>query len=250
VVGLKRDRTPRSPVVVTCEHASNAIPARYKHLGLDRAALESHLAYDLGARDVARFYAQALGAEIHEGRWSRLIVDLNRSAGHRGLVAERSFGVEIPGNRSLDDGEVTRRVRAFYEPYRRAVVQALARVVEQRGACVHLSVHSFAPEVAGKARDADVGLLFDPSRANERSFARRWAQALSGSGLRVRLNYPYRGTADGFTKNLRERFPASRYVGIELELNQALLADRPSRMHIARVTERAFAASLVTGSRP
>ena len=248
MVGLKRK--PPSQVVVTCEHASNAIPTRYKHLGLDRATLASHVAYDLGARDVARFYAQALGAELHEGSWSRLLVDLNRSATHRALVAERSFGVEIPGNRDVGDDEMKRRIRTYHEPYRRAAVQALARAVEHRGACVHLSVHSFTPVVAGKARNADVGLLFDPSRANERSFARRWAQELAGSGLRVRLNYPYRGTADGFTKNLRERFPASRYLGIELELNQALLADRPSRMHIARVTERAFEASLDPGSRP
>ena len=247
MAGLRAARAATSRVVVTCEHASNAIPSSYKKLGLDRRSLESHIAHDLGARDVARVYARALGAELHEGKWSRLLVDLNRSVGHRNLVAETSFGTKVPGNAALDIEEKERRVRAYHEPYRRAVVQALARVTEKYGACVHLSVHSFTPVVDGKRRDADVGLLYDPARPNERSLAQKWARALSTSGLRVRLNYPYRGTADGFTKDLRELFPAGRYTGLELELNQALLVDRPKRMHIARVTELAFAASLAAG---
>jgi predicted N-formylglutamate amidohydrolase len=247
MAGMRAASAAASRVVVTCEHASNAIPGSYNRLGLDRRLLESHIAHDLGARDIARFYARALGAELHEGQWSRLVVDLNRSVGHRNLIVETSFGTKIPGNTELEIEEKKRRIRAYHEPYRHSVVQALARVAEQCGACVHLSVHSFTPIVNGKRRDADVGLLFDPSRPNERSLAKRWAQALAASGLRVRLNYPYRGTADGFTKNLRELFPASRYTGLELELNQALLADRPRRMHIARVTELAFAASLEIG---
>jgi predicted N-formylglutamate amidohydrolase len=247
MAGLRAARAVSPRVVVTCEHASNAIPGTYKRLGLDRRSLESHIAHDLGARDVARFYARALGADFHEGKWSRLVVDLNRSVDHRNLVAETSFGIQIPGNAELGIAEKERRIRAYHEPYRRAVVQSLARIAEQLGTCVHLSVHSFTPIVNGERRDADVGLLYDPSRPNERSLAKRWAKMLSTSGFRVRLNYPYRGTADGFTKDLRELFPASRYTGLELELNQALLVDRPSRMHIARVTELAFAASLPVG---
>jgi len=38
--------------------------------------------------------------------------------------------------------------------------------------------------------------------------------------LRVRRNYPYRGSADGFTTYLRTCFPPFRYLGIELEVNQ------------------------------
>jgi len=244
---MKPARPSLPAVVLSCEHASNAVPGRYKRLGLGRAMLDSHVAYDLGALDVARFYARALDCELHEGRWSRLVVDLNRSVGHRGLVAERSFGIAVPGNAGVTDAERIHRVREYHEPYRRAVREALARAVARSGACVHLSVHSFAPMVGGVRRDADVGLLYDPARRNERSLARIWARALSTSGLRVRLNYPYRGTADGFTRDLRRMFPASRYTGLEIELNQALLSDRPRRMHIARVTELAFVASLAAG---
>ncbi len=36
----------------------------------------------------------------------------------------------------------------------------------------------------------------------------------------VRRNYPYRGNADGFTTYLRKKYPGSKYIGIEIEINQ------------------------------
>jgi hypothetical protein len=41
--------------------------------------------------------------------------------------------------------------------------------------------------------------------------------------LRVRFNYPYRGVADGLSTWLRHRHREGRYVGVELEFNQALV---------------------------
>jgi hypothetical protein len=41
--------------------------------------------------------------------------------------------------------------------------------------------------------------------------------------LRIRCNYPYRGTADGLVRSLRHRFSYQDYLGLELEVNQALL---------------------------
>jgi predicted N-formylglutamate amidohydrolase len=87
---------------------------------------------------------------------------------------------------------------------------------------VHLSSHSFTPALDGVARDADIGLLYDPRRAGERALCRHWRSALArhAPALKVRMNYPYAGTADGFTTYLRRRFPGHGYVGIELEVNQ------------------------------
>lgn len=39
----------------------------------------------------------------------------------------------------------------------------------------------------------------------------------------MRRNYPYLGRADGLTTHLRRALKTPRYLGIELELNQALL---------------------------
>ncbi len=88
---------------------------------------------------------------------------------------------------------------------------------------VHLSCHSFTPRLAGKVRNADIGLLFDPSRGREVKLVAAIAAEIRRElpDLRVRRNYPYRGTADGHTTALRRALPASRYLGIEIELSQA-----------------------------
>jgi len=46
---------------------------------------------------------------------------------------------------------------------------------------------------------------------------------LEAQGLRVRMNYPYSGTSDGFTTQLRKQLPAARYAALEIETNQGLL---------------------------
>ncbi|MFI4875804.1 MAG: N-formylglutamate amidohydrolase, partial [Blastopirellula sp. JB062] len=42
--------------------------------------------------------------------------------------------------------------------------------------------------------------------------------------FRIRFNYPYLGKADGLTTSLRKKLTGDRYVGIELEVNQRLVA--------------------------
>jgi len=51
--------------------------------------------------------------------------------------------------------------------------------------------------------------------------------------LRVRFNYPYAGAADGLTTWMRRRHPQSRYLGVELEINQAIV-DTPRWRRVQR----------------
>ena len=87
-------------------------------------------------------------------------------------------------------------------------------------------MHSFTNVLDDEIRNADIGLLYDPARPGETALCKRWQHMLRElePSLRVRRNYPYRGNADGLTTWLRRRFPDAHYVGVELELNQALLA--------------------------
>jgi predicted N-formylglutamate amidohydrolase len=86
----------------------------------------------------------------------------------------------------------------------------------------------------GERRDADIGLLYDPARSREARIGRAWQDALraSDNGWRVRRNYPYRGVADGLIPAHRRRFPASRYIGIEIEINQARLTEPVGRARL------------------
>ena len=75
-------------------------------------------------------------------------------------------------------------------------------------------------------RRADVACLYDPRRPAESALAGRWLAAFArrAPGLRLRRNYPYQGRSDGLASLLRKRFPDAAYAGIELEVNQSLVA--------------------------
>jgi predicted N-formylglutamate amidohydrolase len=221
-------------LLLTCEHASNRVPARWAAtMAGARRALASHRGWDPGALNLARFLARRLAVPLTAGGASRLVVDLNRSRHHPRLFSQWTSLLPPASREAILD--------AIWRPYREDVARQVE--VSRRGGrrVLHLSIHSFTPVLDGRRRDVDLGLLFDPARAGERRLARAWKPALqaalalpsrrtraAGSPLRVRLNAPYRGTADGLTTDLRRRFPATAYIGLELEVNQRLPAGDPA----------------------
>ena len=88
-------------------------------------------------------------------------------------------------------------------------------------------MHSFTPELDGITRNAAIGLLYDPKRNAEKEIARIWHALLTNdsSDYNVRMNYPYRGTSDGFVSALRKKYAEQDYVGFEVENNQALVQE-------------------------
>jgi predicted N-formylglutamate amidohydrolase len=200
---------------ITCEHGGNRIPSRYRDFFRGHEALlHTHRAYDAGALRVAREMSDALAAPLLVSTVSRLLIDLNRSPGHPQLFSEATRAA-APDIRE----EIFQR---YYRPYRTKAETQIAQAIESGSRVIHISCHSFTPELNGKMRDADIGLLYDPARTAEAGLCRRWQVALRiyAAALKARMNYPYTGTADGFTVYLRRRFPAESYLGIELEINQ------------------------------
>lgn len=211
-------------LIITCEHASNRLPARYRNLGLRPKALASHISWDPGARQVARYCARHFGCPYHEGKYSRLLIDLNRSPHHPKLTPRVAFGIRVPGNAGLTREERRDRLDRYYRPYREAVTRDVERTLAREVACLHFSVHSFTPRLGECERRTDVGILYDPASRLELGLADRLVATLRGYGFDVRRNYPYRGTADGVTEFFRRAFAGRSYLGIELEFNQRLLA--------------------------
>lgn len=211
--------------LISCEHGGNRIPAAYRHLFAGHGqVLRSHRGYDPGALRMARDLAAALHAPLHACIVSRLLIELNRSPRHARLYSEftRDAGPEL--RREL--------LERYYLPFRDAVENRIRGMTTGGQRVVHLSSHSFTPELDGIVRDADIGLLYDPRRSGERLLCREWRLALGrhAPALKVRMNYPYAGTADGFTTWLRRRFDSAEYLGIELEVNQRHAAsDRDGR---------------------
>jgi predicted N-formylglutamate amidohydrolase len=205
--------------VITCEHGGNRIPAAFAGLFRgQRARLDSHRGYDPGALAMARALAVAFGAPLAASTVSRLLVDLNRSIGHPGLFSKATRGAPADVRASI--------LARHYRPYRQRVEGLVGDAVARGRRVVHLSSHSFTAVLDGRHRRADVGLLYDPGRRGEAMLCACWKSALAerAPSLRVRRNYPYAGKADGLTSHLRRRFPSGAYVGVELEINQRIVA--------------------------
>jgi predicted N-formylglutamate amidohydrolase len=225
--------TSAQPVayLVTCEHGGNHVPAPYAALfRAHRRLLASHRGYDAGALAMARTLASALGARIVTSTVSRLLVELNRSPGRQ----FRQSPIMRTASRPLRI-EVCRR---YYVPYWTRVEAFVRAAVASGRRVVHISSHSFTPNLDGDARRADIGLLYDPDRHGERELCIRWQSALRmhAPGWSIRRNYPYLGRNDGLTRWLRQRFEPAAYSGIELEVNQKHVVDgraMPARQRAA-----------------
>lgn len=207
----------RNIIILSCEHASNHFPAKYQHLIKSDAILQSHRGYDIGAEAVCKGLARALNAKFVLADVSRMLIDFNRSVTNPGFYSAWS--------KHLSTVEKNDLIAKYYRPYRDKVEQLIRQQLKHYDHVIHLSVHSFTPKLNGKVRTADIGLLYDPQRTQESKFATR-LQAIIKSNepdLRVRRNYPYKGTSDGFTTYLRKVFAVKSYSGIELEINQMLL---------------------------
>lgn len=210
-------------LILSCEHASGDVPARYRGLFASSSAqraLESHRGIDIGAVAVARAFRRAFRCPLFEATVTRLLVDTNRSPHHVRLHSEFS--------RKLGPIERAQVLETYYHPHRLQVKRAVESVVSSGHRAVHLSVHSFTPRLAGHVRTADIGLLYDPARAPEAALAAGWRERLGSRvpAYRIRRNYPYRGAADGLCTWLRAEFSARNYVGIELEVNQRFFLKR------------------------
>lgn len=206
-------------LIVTCEHGGHALPPAFAPLFKEhRSLLNSHRGWDPGALELAWDLAHALGAPCFASTTTRLLVDLNRSVGHRQLFSEITRPLARAARQEI--------IALHYRPYRDAVERKVARYIEAGRSVLHVASHSFTPVLDGVVRRADVACLYDPRRPTESDLAGRWLSAFARRepSLRLRRNYPYQGRGDGLTAFLRKRFPDAAYAGIELEVNQAFVA--------------------------
>ena len=175
----------RDACLITCEHGGNRIPAPFRSWFRDwQSVLATHRGYDLGALPMARALATALGANIEISTVSRLLVDLNRSPGHPSLFSSAIRAAPAAVRRDILAG--------YYQPYRERVGQVVDGLAGCGRRVVHISSHSFTPELDGRMRNADIGLLYDPARPGEVQLAARWKAALAALApdYLVRRNYP------------------------------------------------------------
>lgn len=181
-----------SPLVLTCEHAGRRIPAALGDLGVSPEEMARHIAYDIGAEQVARRLSSQLNAVLVLQPYSRLVTDCNRPETAPDCVPEYSDGTIIPANRDLEAEALRSRFLQIHQPFHQEVQNQLdARRCHELGAIL-IAVHSFTPKLRSKdnQRPWHVGLLFN----RDDGLARQLMPKLSrhDKALQAAFNEPYR----------------------------------------------------------
>lgn len=180
--------------LVTCDHASNQVPAWLGggSLGLPDSEMARHIAWDPGAAGLARALARHLDSPCVMSTFSRLVIDPNRGEDDPTLVMRLYDGSVIPGNARVTAEEIDRRIDRLYRPYHAALEQMAAR----RPETVILAIHSFTPCLRGRApRPWQVGVLYSHLDAR---LSRQVIDLLRHQGdLTVGDNQPYSGHLPG-----------------------------------------------------
>lgn len=232
------NRDASSPLLLVCDHASRRVPAALGDLGLDAAAFERHIAYDIGAEAVSRQLSESLNAPLVLAGYSRLVIDLNRPPGHPQSIMETSDDTPIPGNAGLDDEAKRHRIRDLFEPYHDAVNRALARIWEGGSAPALFSVHSFSPGFGGQPRPWDVGVLWN----HDPRIAVPLMELLEAEGLRVGDNEPYSGHDLAYTIDMHAG--AAGLASCVVEINQDQVRDTAGVARWSDMLGRAMATIL------
>jgi predicted N-formylglutamate amidohydrolase len=210
-----------APLLVVCDHAGRRVPRRLGNLGLDAAAFDRHIAWDIGAAEVARRLALRLDAPLVLSVYSRLVIDMNRRPDDPTSIPEESDGTAVPGNRGLDAPARALRVTALHEPYHAAIAARLSDLRARGPAPVVLSIHSFTPVFKGYERPWHIGILWN----RDARLAAPLMTRLRTEGVTVGDNQPYSGQdRHGYT--MPRHAEAAGLAHVLIEIRQDLIDTR------------------------
>jgi predicted N-formylglutamate amidohydrolase len=224
-----------SAFLLTCDHASRRIPRALGTLGLSEAELATHIAWDIGAANVARYLADELGATLVLQNYSRLVIDCNRPNTAPDSIPVKSEATRIPGNENLAEAQIAARRAEIFAPYHdglRAIIDQ--RLSEQRPTLL-VAIHSFTPSYHGVARPWHVGLMH---RRDTHLAPTLFKLLCQDHGLRVGDNEPYAITDQtDYSLPVHGEARGLPHVGIEIrqdlvgeECGQKTWAERLARL--------------------
>lgn len=208
------------PLVITCDHASNALPSGYGTLGLEAHHLDRHIAWDPGAGNVARRLSRLFDATAILCGFSRLLIDANRGDGDPTQVAAISDKTVISGNAGLADTEHERRRTLYHGPYHDAVTGEIERHIAEKRVPVVLAVHSFSPAIRGEAKPWHLGFLWDRDERLARPLVEHFSE---DADVEVGDNQPYSGRIPGDSMHRHGTMRGLPHILVEFR--QDLIAD-------------------------
>jgi predicted N-formylglutamate amidohydrolase len=213
-------------LLVVGDHASNHVPPAID-LGIDRALLSQHIAWDIGVADVARLMVVISGFWAFLGVNSRLVADLNRYPEDASAIPEQSDGVTIKCNK-LNSADRAARLNRYFHPYH----QRLSDLLSSHRPALIVSLHSFTPRLETDPlaeRPWEIGVLYNEhERASQIGIS-----FLEGEGIIVGDQLPYSGKQLNATMNRHAEAHDIPYIGIEMR--QDLVSDGEGQERYAAI---------------
>ena len=219
-------------VVVICDHASKTIPPELKGLGLSAADLERHIAWDIGAAEVAiilavRFKLPAVFCGV-----SRLVIDCNRDPSDPASIPTMVDQTPIPGNANLKIWDKAERMSRWFQPYHNALEETMTTALAAKKDPIVLSVHSMTAQLAGQtARPWPIALS---SHEDRRLTTPMLAALQKRTELPIGDNQPYAlDPAEDYSVPVHAMRRGLRHL--QVEFRQDLVADTPGAAKWAKL---------------
>lgn len=151
-----------SPFLLVCDHAGNRIPRKLGTLGVSEADRRRHIAWDLGAAEMAQRVSELLDAALVLQSYSRLVIDCNRDPKVESAMPSISETTEIPGNRDLDPRQIEARIAEIFRPYHDRITTMMDARAAAGRPTILVALHSFTPYYEGwGARPWHIGILYN-----------------------------------------------------------------------------------------
>ena len=216
---LEMRSAARSAFVITVDHASARIPRSLDNLGLPAAELERHIAWDIGALEVARRVADTLDAIVVASNYSRLVIDCNRDPQVPSSIPTIAEYTQIPGNRELGAEEIAARRSEIFEPYHAHLRSLLERRQAAGQPTILIAQHSMTDVFKGARRAMHAAVLYN----RDPRFARATLAALRRDpGVIVADNEPY-FVSDESDYTIPRHGEARGLLHVEIEIRQDLI---------------------------
>jgi predicted N-formylglutamate amidohydrolase len=208
-----------SDFIIVADHAGSRIPRSLANLGLPDSELKRHIAWDIGALNVARRVAAAIGAPLVAQNYSRLVIDCNRDPKVATSIPLISELREIPGNIGLSEQQIAARRMELFEPYHRRIRELLdARQATGRRAIL-VSQHTMTDVYKGERRRMHAAVLYN----RDRRFAAAVLEMLRREPhLVIADNEPY-FVSDETDYTIPHHAEARSLPHVELEIRQDLV---------------------------
>jgi predicted N-formylglutamate amidohydrolase len=220
----------QSNFVILVDHASCRIPRRLRDLGLPPAELQRHIAWDIGALEVARRLAAALDAVLVAQSYSRLVIDCNRDPAVATSIPTIGESIEIPGNIGLSAAEAAARRAEIFDPYHARVRELLDARQAAGRATILVAQHSMTDRFKGVRRDMHAAVLYN----RDRRFAGLVLEALRReAGLLIGDNEPY-FVSNETDYSIPRHGEARGLPHVEIEVRQDLITDAAGQDEWAR----------------